>query len=98
MSLSWTSEMKRIAQEENKALVKLQTQFKHCGGGNYRIVGPFPAEQATALTRSVVLSYDKLVDLVDDILQLVDGKCLDDCTDRNDVAICIVEELLGRRP
>jgi len=49
MSLAWTLDMKEKAKTEKKALVKLQVQLKHAGGGNYQITGPFGTEQAKAL-------------------------------------------------
>lgn len=49
MSLSWTPEMKALAKDGGKALVKFQAQLKHCGGGNYTVVGPFSKTHAMAM-------------------------------------------------
>lgn len=49
MALVWTEDQKEIAKRDRKALVKLQVQLKHCGGGNYEVVGPFKEDHALAL-------------------------------------------------
>jgi hypothetical protein len=52
--LTWTSEMRAIAQEEGRALVKLQVQLKHVprekgGGGDFKIVGSMGSKRGLAL-------------------------------------------------
>ena len=49
MSLTWTPEMKQIAKDKQKALVKLQIQLKHATGGDFKIVGPMSPERGMAL-------------------------------------------------
>ena len=54
--LTWTPEMKQIAKDEKKALVKLQVQLKHVTGGNYSVVGPMSYDRALALFLTAALN------------------------------------------
>ena len=58
MSLAWTPEQKQLAKDGKKALVKLQVQLKHAGGGNYSIVGPFGTDRALGLYLLALLRDD----------------------------------------
>jgi len=69
--LSWTPDQKVIAKNEKKALVKLQVQLKHCGGGNYSTVGPMSRDRALAMFKlSCMNNDDPMVDKVLDALNI----------------------------
>lgn len=49
MTLAWDKEQHRLAKEGGKALIKLQCQLKHCGGGDYKATGPVSRDHGLAL-------------------------------------------------
>lgn len=80
MALSWDKEQHAKAKAGKKALVKLQVQLKHCGGGNYNIAGPFDKDQALALFLLGCLpDGDPCVAKVLDILQPDRNRPLPEC-------------------